>query len=120
MNPTNGTFAWTPSGPPGATTNSITIIATDNGNPNKSDSKTITLIAVDLNVSSLNSTPNGTTLGWSSIPGLTYRLQYKNNLTDAVWTDLPGDVTASGTTVLKTDATSGTNSTRFYRILALP
>jgi DNA-binding beta-propeller fold protein YncE len=120
ISPTNGTFAWIPSGPPGAMTNSVTVIVTDNGKPNKSDSKTITLIAVDLNVSSLNSTTNGTTLGWNSISGLNYRLQYKNNLTDAVWTDLPGDVTGTGNTVLKTDATSGTNSTRFYRILALP
>ncbi|MDB6126062.1 MAG: hypothetical protein JWQ71_5055 [Pedosphaera sp.] len=120
INSTNGIFLWVPSGPPGATTNSVTIIVTDNGTPNKNDTKTFTVTAVDLNVSSFNATASGTTLGWSSIPGQTYRLQYKANLEDPVWIDLSGDVTATGNNASKTDLSTGTNSTRFYRILALP
>jgi hypothetical protein len=40
---------------------------------------------------------------WTSVPTYVYRLQYNNNLTDAGWTDVPGDVTASGPTATKTD-----------------
>jgi hypothetical protein len=46
-------------------------------------------------------------LVWSSQPGRTYRVQYKNDLTGASWTDLAGDVTATGATATKTDPVGG-------------
>jgi hypothetical protein len=57
---------------------------------------------------------------WTAIPGAGYRVQYKTNLNAAAWSDLVGDVTATGTTASKADATLGTNATRFYRVFALP
>ncbi len=56
------------------------------------------------------------TVVWASIPGATYRVQYKNNLDDPAWTDLPGDVVATGTTAMKTDATVPGIAQRFYRV----
>jgi hypothetical protein len=44
---------------------------------------------------------------WTAAAGGTYRLQYKNNLTDATWTDVPGDVIASGPTATKTNVIPG-------------
>jgi hypothetical protein len=120
VNPTNGLFTWVPSGPPGTATNSITVLVTDNGNPNRSDSKTFNVISTDLNVGPLALATNGATLAWSALPGLTYRLQYKNDLSDALWLDVPGDVLATNTVALKLDAGSVTNAARFYRIVALP
>jgi YVTN family beta-propeller protein len=120
INSTNGIFAWTPSGPVGSLTNSITVVVTDNGNPNRSTSETFTIVAADLSASAPTVTTIGITIGWSAIPGLNYRLQYKNNLTDATWTDLPGDIAATNTIALKTDSTTCTNASRFYRIIALP
>ena len=57
------------------------------------------------------------TLVWSAEDGRIYRVQFKNNLDDAEWADLPGDVPAGGATAMKTDATLGANPHRFYRIL---
>ncbi len=120
LNPTNGVFTWTPAGPPGTTTNLITVLVTDNGTPNRSDSKTFKVIAADLNVGPLTLGTNGATLSWSALPGLTYRLQYKNDLSEALWLDVAGDVLATNALAFKFDAASATNVARFYRIIALP
>ena len=120
VNPTNGSFSWTPSGAPGTITNSITVIVTDNGNPPRSDSKSFLIVANDLSAGPPVISTNGISLNWSAIAGLTYRVQFKNNLTDATWNDLPGDIIASNNVALKLDSAAVTNTTRFYRIIALP
>lgn len=43
------------------------------------------------------------TISWTSVPGKTYRLQYKSSLNDLQWTDTSGDVVATGATTSKTD-----------------
>jgi len=58
------------------------------------------------------------TLAWTSIPGKSYRVQYKTNVVDA-WINLPGDVTAGDYTAAKTDAT-GLVTRRFYHVMVLP
>ena len=66
-------------------------------------------LVVDLN--------NGfATVVWASIPGATYRVQYKNNLDDPEWTDLPGNIIATATTAMQTDATVPGIAQRFYRV----
>ena len=57
------------------------------------------------------------TLSWSSVPGRTYRVQYKAALTDANWTDVAGDVTATGISSAKTNAPG---DARFYRVVESP
>ena len=61
--------------------------------------------------------PNDVQLTWDSEPGRIYRIQFKNDLNDSGWIDLPGDVTAAGPTASKIDGTLGANEQRFYRIL---
>ena len=119
INPANGIFAWTPSGAPGTVTNSITVVVTDNGKPPMSSFGTFLIVANDLSAATPVISTNGISIGWNAITGLTYRVQFKNNLTDAVWTDLPGDISASNSVGLKLDP-AATNSTRFYRIIAAP
>lgn len=58
------------------------------------------------------------TIMWQSSPGTTYRVQFKENLTDPGWTDLNGDVLANCLTASKTDSSSSQH--RFYRIFQLP
>lgn len=58
------------------------------------------------------------TVVWCAVPGRTYRVQFKDRV-DAPWTDLPGDVTASGETASKTDSTAGASLARFYRAVLL-
>ena len=55
---------------------------------------------------------------WSSVSNGTYRAQFKSDLNTTNWTDLAGDVTASGNTASKTDTGTGTN--RFYRVQVVP
>lgn len=56
---------------------------------------------------------------WSSMTGKTYRLQYNSALTGP-WTDLPGDVTATGATASKQDNTLTGMTQRFYRVRLVP
>jgi hypothetical protein len=63
-------------------------------------------------------TSGNLTLSWSSFSGGTYRVQYKADLNSANWSNLVGDVTATGSTASKTD--TRTISNRFYRVLLLP
>jgi len=56
------------------------------------------------------------TLNWISAPGRVYRVQYKNSLSDTLWTDLAGTVAVSGSTGSILDDTAGSVSQRYYRI----
>src|SRR6185503_310059 len=60
--------------------------------------------------------PNSVTLIWDSQSGRNYRVLFKHALTESAWTDLPGDVHATGPTAMKTDTSLGANTQRFYRI----
>jgi large repetitive protein len=55
---------------------------------------------------------------WTAVSNVTYRVQYKSDLAAANWTDLVGDVTATGSTASKTDVRTPTN--RYYRLQVLP
>jgi hypothetical protein len=56
------------------------------------------------------------TLTWSSVPGQTYRVHYKNELDGSAWIALGTAVVASGSTASITDAPSPQRH-RFYRVL---
>ncbi|HTY88610.1 MAG TPA: PQQ-dependent sugar dehydrogenase [Candidatus Acidoferrum sp.] len=58
------------------------------------------------------------TATWLAISNNTYRLQFKNSLTDMTWSNVPGDVIATGPVAWKTDTI--TTTTRYYRLLAFP
>jgi hypothetical protein len=120
INPTNGAFTWIPSGPLGTSTNPVTVVVTDSGNPNKLDSKTFNVIAVDLNANTPIAAADGITISWNAISGLTYRVQFKNDLNEPLWNDLPDDIAATNNSAFKVDAAATTNMIRFYRIIALP
>lgn len=57
---------------------------------------------------------------WMSVPGRTYRVQFKTCVDDADWSELPGLVTAAGTTASLADATIDGGSHRFYRVVLVP
>jgi hypothetical protein len=58
------------------------------------------------------------TISWSSIPGGTYRLQYKDSLDSLAWHDLATDFSATSSTITVLDQIAGA-SQRFYRVLLL-
>jgi len=57
------------------------------------------------------------TVTWPATAGKTYRVMYKNNLTDAVWTSIRPDVQANSNTASQSDYLVGN---RFYRVVELP
>jgi hypothetical protein len=67
----------------------------------------------------INAAAGTATLTWSASAGLKYRLQYKDNLTDAAWQTLNGDVIATNITAVKTDPGFAGVAKRFYRVLLL-
>ena len=56
---------------------------------------------------------------WPGAVGKFYRVAYKNNLTDAAWTDLSGDINGTGTPCSWTDSTASSASKRFYLVYAV-
>jgi len=120
INPTNGAFSWLAGGPPGIVTNFITVIVTDSGNPNQSASKTFSIVVVDLALDIPVLGTNGLSLTWSALAGLSYQLQYKNSLNDPLWLVAPGDVVVTNGVASIHDPQAVTNSSRFYRLIALP
>jgi hypothetical protein len=69
-------------------------------------------------IQSLFVTNGAATLTWSTVSGLTYRVQYKTNLGDTAWSDLSPDVPASGATASKTN--QPLVSRRFYQVRQMP
>lgn len=57
------------------------------------------------------------TVFWSSVPGRTYQVQYKDDLAENGWNQLPETVIATGSTASQLDDTAGTNNRRFYRVM---
>jgi ATP phosphoribosyltransferase len=55
---------------------------------------------------------------WTAVSNGNYRVQYKPVLGTTNWSDLIGDVTATGNTASKNDIRTSTN--RFYRVQVLP
>jgi hypothetical protein len=58
----------------------------------------------------------GTTITWSSTPGQTYQIAYKDNLMDTTWAALSSNITATDTTTSWTDTSLSAPSNRFYII----
>jgi hypothetical protein len=118
---TAGAFSWTPPVTGFPSVNPVTIRVTDSGVPALSAAETISVVVVVPPFITRITRPTGgsSTLTWRSAPEKTYRVQLTTNLQDSVWSDLPGDVIAEDLTASKTDATLGTATSRFYRVLLL-
>ncbi|MBL9172589.1 MAG: hypothetical protein JNL10_03555 [Verrucomicrobiales bacterium] len=73
-----------------------------------------------LRITSLEVANGGVTVSWTSTPGQKYRLQSKPALSTLTWTDIPGDVTAAGSSASKVDPTGGGAGLRFYQVITVP
>jgi Tol biopolymer transport system component len=56
---------------------------------------------------------------WSATPGRHYRVQFKDSIAQAAWTEATDAVIAGGTTAVWTDQAPGA-AHRFYRVVLLP
>ena len=93
---------------------------TDDGAPGLSDAQPLTIVIVSPPIiGEILASENSVVVTWNAIPGKTYRVQFKSDLTESSWSDLPGDVIASDSTAMKTDVINE-NTQRYYRVLVLP
>jgi hypothetical protein len=120
LDPVTGLFSWTPGHESANTTNVITVSVTDDGTPPQSDTKTfaITVLSAPV-IGSISFAEGAVTLAWPSIPGTSYRVEYKTALDETSWTELSGDISATAAASAKTDIVEGTLQ-RFYRLRVLP
>lgn len=114
----SGVLTWTPTDSQ-VGTNSFTVRVTDNGTPNLSDTTSFRAMVVARPELTISFTNEAAILAWSVLPGTSYRIQYKTNLTDTIWTDLVPDVAADGPVARATNGPV-TATSSFYRLLAVP
>jgi hypothetical protein len=58
-------------------------------------------------------------ISWPVVPGVSYRAQFKNSLSDAAWQDLSAPISIVGGSAVLHDV-SPASGQRFYRIIAKP
>jgi hypothetical protein len=68
-------------------------------------------------ITALSKSGNTVNLSWLAQPKLTYRVQYSTVLDAATWTDLSGDVAATGASASKRDILPPNAPQRFYRVM---
>ena len=116
VNGSSGIFAWQTADADAGTTNNLTLRVTDNGTPPLDDAESFTLtVLARPTVQSAEISGGNLVLTWSAIPGTKYRVQFKNSVDDANWSDLVPDVTAAGATASFNDPLGPTQ--RFYRVV---
>jgi hypothetical protein len=105
LDPGTGLFVWETS-PGDGGTYPVTVQVEDpvSGTLMDAISFTITVLP-DFIMTELTENGSSMEISWSSIPGFTYRVSYKDTLRQSHWQDLPGDVTATGYTTSKIDDT---------------
>ncbi len=117
----SGLFTWKPTAQDEGTTNTVTVQVSDDGSPSLNDTRTFRiLVSSTIQITSVEHDSSKVTLVWTAAPGRTYRVQFKNELEEPNWTDLPVDVTATSATASKEDITIGAHPRRYYRIQGLP
>src|SRR6185436_14531652 len=85
----SGVFNWLTQSSDVNTTNAITIRVTDNGAPSMSATQSFNIVVVSKPIQSISLSNAAITLDWTAIPGLKYRVQYVDDLSNTNWTDLP-------------------------------
>ena len=119
VDPANGLFTWTAPANQASSTNAVIVRVVDNGVPSLSDTTTFNIVVISPPaIESISGTAGGVVLIWSALEGWTYRVQYKSDLNEPTWTDLPDDVIATGSIATKTDSLISTPQ-RYYRVVLL-
>jgi len=118
----SGLFTWANVSVAAPSTYNITVRVTDNGTPTLDAAETITIsVLLPLKVGTVNRTGNQLILGWETAPGQTYRVVYKNDLSDLTWTPLGNDLQATGSSL---SVTNNLNDPlvpkRFYAVQIAP
>jgi len=111
----SGVFSWLTSDLHVGSSNYITVSVADNGVPPLNDAESFSVVVQPRPaIQSAAVTGTDFQLQWSAIAGVKYRVQFKNALDDASWTDLVPEVTAVGAVANFSDPVGA--GQRFYRV----
>ena len=78
-------------------------------------------VLLPLKVGTVGRTGNQLILGWETAPGQTYRVVYKNDLSDMAWTPLGNDLPATGSSLSVTNNLNDPlTPKRFYAVQIAP
>ncbi len=117
INPVSGLLSWKPVPGQSLGTNVLTIRVTDNGQPAQSVTGTqIVHVVAPPAIGSVQAEGASLAITFATIPGITYRVEYKNALEDPEWRTVDVPITAPENTLTINDAL-GENPQRFYRIV---
>ena len=81
-----------------------------------SSSATLDIAGNVVPIRSIKATGANVTVTWASASGKTYRVAYKNSVTDPNWTDLSGNITATGASTSWTDGAGSKFAQRYYAV----
>jgi hypothetical protein len=124
----DGLITWTPASWQVSSTNVFTVVTTDYNPWAVHDQHLSATNSFTVKVYEPGSPPvivslelaSGTAvISWSSLTGKTYRLQYKDSPAASNWSDLPPDLTATGSRATATNALENV-AVRIYRVFQLP
>jgi hypothetical protein len=117
---TSGVFTWTPLATQTPSTNVFPVRVTDDGEPPLSAERAFTVrVAPPPRLAPIVKGESGRVrLSWEALSGKSYRVEFKNQLDDALWLPLSADFTARGSVISIEDDLGGL-SQRFYRLLIL-
>lgn len=114
-----GLLSWTPSASQSPGTNLITVRVTDNGSPVLSSTRSFRVIAgVGFQLTGVSHQNGNMVFNIGATIGKRYRVEYKANLSDPLWTTLTETPPAATASVTISDPI-GANAQRFYRVLQL-
>jgi hypothetical protein len=118
----NGIITWQPGAATPAGPYVLTTVVTDNGLPPLSATNSFTVTVVEPpappTIKSVIMSTGAAVITWDCAIGSTYRLQFKDDLGQTNWIDLPPDVAAAGHTMTTTNYI-GSSPARFFRVLLL-
>ncbi|MEO6034985.1 MAG: PKD domain-containing protein, partial [Verrucomicrobiota bacterium] len=114
----SGLFTWSTPASAILLTNRITLFVADNGSPTLSNVVTFQIVVIPPpQIAAIIPSADGqVSFRWQTFPGKTYRIQFKSDLQDAIWSDWGNPITATNA-ILSIEESLTANPQRFYRIL---
>jgi len=116
INPSTGQFSWTPAFP---RTNTISIIVADNGTPSLSATQSfVATFYLPPKLTSVSQSGGELTFSWQAPAGLSYQVEYKDELNALSWTPIGSPLSGNGGVL--TFAHPLSPQRRFFRLRILP
>jgi hypothetical protein len=116
VNPSTGQFTWTPAS---ASTNAISVIVADNGNPSMSATQTFTVtVYLPPQLTSFSQSGGELSFSWQAPAGLSYQVEYKDDLNAPSWTRIGTVLEGNGGNLSFAHPLSPQR--RFFRVRILP